>query len=161
MYASSLPHAGAWRWRPSSLRASPSFVAGGVCAPTERRARRGACAVVLALCQRLFDAERMRVPATTAMLLLQRFFMRRPITEHDRSLMAAAAVFVAAKLEEVRRNGRRECAQGGCVRARTSAAAAAAAAAATPLSSSLSAPPRAALRRCTCGRPRCWTRTRR
>ena len=106
MYASTLPHAGVWRWRPSALRASPSFVSGGVCAPTERRARRAACAVVLALCQRLFDAERMRVPATTAMLLLQRFFTLRPITEHDRSLMAAAAVFVAAKLEEVRRAAR-------------------------------------------------------
>ena len=42
----------------------------------------------------------MRSPATTAMLLLQRFYARRSLARHSRAGMAAAAVFVAAKVEE-------------------------------------------------------------
>lgn len=58
------------------------------------------------MAERLFEPERMRAPATTAMVLFQRFFMRHSFAEHDRNLVAAAALFMAAKVEEQHRRVR-------------------------------------------------------
>ncbi|DAZ93458.1 TPA: hypothetical protein N0F65_007104 [Lagenidium giganteum] len=76
---------------------TPSMRDGGISWETERKLRFTTCAFVEDLAQVL---EMPSAPAVTAQLYVQRFYMMHSFSQHDRFLVATAAVFLAGKMEE-------------------------------------------------------------
>jgi hypothetical protein len=94
-----------WRLSRDAVENSPSRAC-GVSVADERALRRAGSAQIVLMATELFGPEKWRGPATTGIVLFQRFFSRQSFMNHERWTAASACLFLASKVEELHRKAR-------------------------------------------------------